>query len=261
MVRRGESPPLLPHRTLADQNTILIGHDPDRFAEEELDGKAVLRPSELPRVLTFGADDSDAALDAVERFVAALRPDLVRSRGPGRVDLSGVDGPRVLWRLEGEAPHRTLRVVAIPTDPQSFEDGASRTAEAIGEWAIVHGIRPETAARFEAQAAVVTSIRAPRAKAAMTAFDAAEQEFRARGMTLAHEEVAMAMVVEVVRDAKGEVLWSFFWTEDQQHGVFGVRHHADPFDTAGEQEMLLAIFRRALGRDVQILGNGFSAGR
>ena len=95
----------------------------------------------------------------------------------------------------------------------------------------------------------------------MGAFDAAEQEFRARGMTLAAEEVGQGMVVELVRDTNGEVLWSFFWTEDQQHGVFGVRHHADPFDTVGEQEMLLAIFRRTFGRDVQILGSGFSAVR
>jgi hypothetical protein len=258
---RKDPPTLLPRRTLADQHTIHVGPDPDRFQPEELDGKLVLRPSELPRVLTFEAGDSDAALDAVERFVSALRPERVRARGPGRVDLEDVDGLSIRWHLEGEAADRTLRVVVIPTDPMSWEDGASRMAQAIGEWAIVNGIRPRSVSSFAAQAAVVTSIRAPRAKVIMGAFDAAKQEFRERGMTLAEDEVGMGLVVEVVRDAKGEVLWSFFWTEDQQRGVFGVRHHADPFDTAGEQEMLLAIFRRAFGRDVQILGSGFSAGR
>jgi hypothetical protein len=87
----------------------------------------------------------------------------------------------------------------------------------------------------------------------MRVFDAAEEEFRARGLALRAEEVLQAQVAEVVRGPDGGVAWVFFWAEDQQHGVYGVRHVADPLDTVGEHELLLAVFRRALGREVRIV--------
>ncbi len=65
------------------------------------------------------------------------------------------------------------------------------------------------------------------------------------------------MVVEVVRDEKGTLLWSFVWEADQGSGTFGIRHHADPFDTAGEQAMLVAIMKRAMGRAVRIQLDAF----
>jgi hypothetical protein len=248
--RGGRAPAaLLPRRSLAVRNTILVGADPDEGGLEEADGKLVLRPSDLPRVLAFQAADADAAAEAIGRFVAALPPERVATRTPGEVVLDGI---RVLWRFEGEGAERRFRVVALPADAYGSEAAASRTAEAIAAWTIVHGVHPTTATSFEEQAAVVTSVRAPGARAAVPPFDAAEQEFRARGMTLAEGDVVQSQVVDLVRDAEGRLLWSFFWSEDQAHGTFGVYHHADPFDTAGEQELLLAVLRRALGRDVKI---------
>jgi len=247
--RRDAERTLLPRRPLAEQNTILVGADPD--AEEALDpdGTARLKPAGAPRVLTFADEDVDPARSAVDRFVAALRPDLVRPLGPGAVDLDGI---RVQWRVEGEGPGRTLRVVALPEDPYTFERRPARVAEAIGEWTIVNGVAPATMSGFEARAAVVTCIHAPRARAKVSPFVAAKEEFRARGLTLAVEDAVQSQIVELVRDAKGVLLWSFVWEEDQQHGTYAIRHHADPFDTVGEQALLLAIFRRALGREVRI---------
>jgi hypothetical protein len=251
---RPVQPALLPHRSLAEQNTILVGANPDAQEAVDLEGIAILRPADPPRVLTFVAEDADEAQSAIERFVSAMRPDFVRARKPAEVELNGI---RVVWRIEGDGPSRMLRVVALPVDPYVFESRPARVAEALGKWAIVNGVYPRTMTSFEAQTAVVTCIHVPRAKAKMPAFEAAREEFRARGMTLGPEEVVQSKVVEVARDAKGQLVWSFFWEENQQHGTYGVRHHAEPLDTAGEQELLLAIFRRALGRDVRILLNSF----
>jgi hypothetical protein len=238
---------------LTEQNKILVRARPEP-EHIDADGNVLLRPAGVPRVLTFVADDVEEALLAVKRFVAAVRPDYVRSIGASEVE---IDGTRVLWRAEGEASSRVLRVVTLPADPYGFERRAARLAEALAEWAIVNGVDPRTMTSSSAQAAVVTSVHVPRAKAKMPSFEAAQEEFRARGLALTFEDVVQSQVVALARDAKGEVLWTFSWTEDQQLGTYSIRHYGDPFDTAGEQEILLAILRRSLNQDVRIQLSSF----
>jgi hypothetical protein len=246
--------PKLPRPSLPEQLTILVGEPESPLADEDADGSLILRPAGAPRVLTFEAGDVDRAVLLVEHFVDALRQDMVSDRGP---EQAVIDGVRLLWRKEGQGDSRLLRVVALPMDPYDWETAASRLAEAIAEFAIVQDCYPRSVATFGGQVEVVTSVRAPRAPAKMPSFDAAEAEFRERGLTLSLDNVAQGEVVELVRDAQGKVLWSFAWREDQQAGTFDVRHYADPFDTAGEQGVLLAILRRALGREVRIESDVF----
>lgn len=159
------------------------------------------------------------------------------------------------WRERGEA--RLLRVVALPVDPYSWESSASRLAEAIAQFAIVHDCYAKSVTTFSGQVDVTTSVRSPQSSAEVPVFDAAEAEFRGRGLALAVEDVAQGEVVALARDAQEQVLWSFAWRENQQSGTLDVRHYADPFDTVGEREMLLAIIRRSLGRDVRIRLDAF----
>jgi hypothetical protein len=242
-------PSVLPRPSLAEQHTILVGEDEHPFDDEDTDGRLILWPAGAPRVLTFDAEDVEVAQQIVERFVDAVRPEMVSERKPGQ---AVIDGVRLLWRKERQGDSRLLRVVALPVDPYKWETAASRLAEAVGQFAVVQDRLPRSVRTFGGQAEVVTSVQSPRTPAKMPIFDAAEAEFRERGLTLRAEEVAQGEVVEVVLDAEGQVIWSFAWREDQQVGTLDVRHYADPFDTAGEQEMLLAIIRRSLGREVKI---------
>ena len=74
----------------------------------------------------------------------------------------------------------------------------------------------------EGQMAAVTSVRVPNMEGAMPLFKAAEEEFRARGMTLAPEDVVQGAAIEVARDARGSPLWSFYWTANQTTGTVPV---------------------------------------
>lgn len=244
----GAERPTLPRPSLAEQHTILVG-EPEPEPEVDRDGTVVLRPSELDRMLVFEDEDVDVALAAVKRFVAGMREDYVTERTSDTATLGYI---RIHWRLEGEDEDRRLRIVVAPTDPYGSERAAARTARAIAEWCMANGAYSRTITTGEGQMAAVTSVRAPKMEGAMPLFDAAEEEFRARGMTLAPEEVVQGAVIEVARDEGGSPLWSFYWTANQTTGTVGVYHHADPFDTSGEQELLLAVLRRALGHDVRI---------
>jgi hypothetical protein len=243
-----EERPTLPRPSLAEQHTILVGVD-EPAAQMDSDGKVLLHPSGFERVLVFEDEDVDVALAAVERFGEGLRTDYVTARTSDTVTLGNI---RIYWRMEGQGDDHRLRVVVAPTDPYGSERAAARTAEAIAEWCIVNGAYSRTFTSGESQMAAVTSVRVPNMEAVMPLFEAAEAEFRARGMTLAMEEVVQSAVVEIARSVDDAPTWSFYWTENQTTGTVGVYHHADPFDTAGEQELLLAVLRRALGHDVRI---------
>ena len=98
--------PVLPRPSLAEQHTIVVGEREPPFDDEDHEGRVILRPGELPRVLTYETEDVDRAVSVVVRFVAALDPDIVTERG---ADHAVIDGVRLHWRMEGPRRHRSCR--------------------------------------------------------------------------------------------------------------------------------------------------------
>ena len=239
-----------PRESIAERNTIVIGGE-SRHSRYELDsdGTLLLRPVDPARALLFDADEAVAAKAAVERFVGAFRQDQVTDAGPGMATLAGL---QVRWRLEESADGQHLRVAVLPADPYGGVEDAGYFAQAIGEWCIVNGTNPETVRDTDDELLCGSAVYLSKATRKESVFEAAEAEFAARGLMLKQEEVAQDLVVEIARDADGALLWSFAWEPNGTEGWVAIRHHADPFDTKGEREMLTAILGRAYAQAVRI---------
>jgi len=225
---------------------IVVGSKEDESSDVR-DDALLLAPAGPPRRLLYEGEDVDPALAALERFLSALPADRIERPAPGRARLD-LRKPasfvvNLFWRVEGEGEKRTLRIVALPEDPYDTDDSATDVTEAIARWTIVNGVFPTR--RHEEEA--ITCVHTPNAPYRLSIMDAATDEFRAKGLDLEQEEVAASVGCLLARGPKEEVLWSVLWAEDQKDGTWAVRHHADPFDTKGEHEVLLAIFRSATG--------------
>jgi hypothetical protein len=250
--REDPSRPRTPARTTAAEShpsVIVVG---EKRPSDVRDGTLLLAPNGPPRRLLYEGEDVDPALDALERFLAALLPGRVERKAPGRARVGRIDlewhAVDLFWRVDGEGGKRTLRIVALPADPYDWDDAATDVTEAIARWTILHNVFPT----FRHDDEATTRVRVPNAPYGKGIGDAATEVFKERGLDLAQEEVAASCACLLARGPGGEILWSFHWTEDQQDGSWAVRHHADPFDTAGEHETLLAIFRRATGLEPAI---------
>lgn len=231
---------------------IVVGSKDDENADIR-DGTLLLAPAGPARRLLYEGDDVGRALDALKRFLAALPKERVERPGPGHacVDLRKPASflVHLFWRTEGEGEESVLRIVAIPDDPYDTDDSATDITEAIARWTIVHGVFPS----FRHDIDATTCVHTPNAPYKLSIVDAVADEFRAKGLNLEQEEVAMSVGCLLARGPKEEVLWSVLWAEDQQDGTWAVRHHADPFDASGEHEVLLAIFRRATGLEPKMV--------
>lgn len=240
-------PPGAERRPTAAQShpsVIVVGAD---RPSDVRDGTVLLAPAGPPRRLLYEGDDVDPALDALVRFLAAMLPDRVERSGQGRARVGKIDltwqAVDLFWRIDGEGEERTLRIVALPVDPYEWDDAATDVTEAIARWTILHNVFPT----FRRDPERTTRVHAPNAPYETGIADAATEVFKARGLDLEQEEVVASAACLLARGPDGEVLWSVHWTENQQDGTWSVRHHADPFDVEGEQEVLLEIFRRATG--------------
>jgi hypothetical protein len=238
---------LPPSQAVVTDRDIELGR---RSSDSDVEGdRVVLRPTESARVLVY--DDVDRALNALERFLGGLDPGRLSQRQSQSVRVGIVD---LHWHIEGKGDDQTIRIVALPTDPYQSDYWPCRTIEALAAWGTINDIAPTSESRFSDEMEATTSVHTPHAPLRMKISEAAIEEFRSRGLTIAQEGVAMDCACFLARDEKGEVLWCVRWDVDD---TWSVRHYADPFDTKGEQEVLLAIFRRATGLEPMIRLNAF----
>lgn len=215
-----------------------------------------LVPAGKPRHLVYEGDNASLAIDALQRFLDGLRSEKVARLGPERAQIdvqtyasSIVD---LLWQVDGQQQKKTLRIVALPKDPCFPDDPASDVADAIERWCSINGA---SACGRETGTVTRVRVRMPDGPLKMPIGDAAIREFRARGLDLVQEDIAQGVICLLARGADKRVLWSVVWAEDhsEEGGTWAVRHHEDPFDTKGEHEVLVGIFRRATGLEPKFL--------
>ena len=215
-------------------------------------GKLVLAPAGGPRHLACEGEDVEPALDALARFLDAMPADKVDRPGPGRARLDIDRDVDLLWRVDGEGAKRLLRIAALPADPYEGDDRAIDLIGAIDRWLGLNGVSasaPSHSGNRVLDVAPVTRVWTPDAPLRTPIGDAAVEEFRGKGLDLVQEEVVCFSACLLARGPDRAILWSVFWFEN---GQWSVRHHADPFDSLGEQEALFGIFRRATGLEPTI---------
>ena len=198
---------------------------------------------------TLVCSSSEDAEAAIESFLDGLGDEYVRVRSSGRAVLHPDGWSRAVELLWGENPTGDLVIRA-----REGEGGAGV------EWVerrVLEGVRTSLWVRgVEVEAGPVADCVLDDRDALYDILAAFSAEMIERGLAARQEQVMMAVVQYVARDADDCAAWLVEICPDthEEYPVC-IANLADPFDPAGERSLLEAVLRRALHREVLLDGD------